>query len=303
MHGLLNVHKPKGMTSRRVVDIVARRAQTRRTGHAGTLDPLASGVLVVCIGWTTRLVPLIQERSKTYSARFLLGRRSDTDDSTGQVVEASTARVPPREEVAQAISRFTGAIMQVPPQFSAVHVGGRRAHKLARRGRAVTLEPRPVEVHRIELVNYCFPEVELEIECGSGTYIRSIARDLGEALGCGGLMSALVRRAVGDFTLESAHSIEDLQTRPIEELLLPPLAAVAHLPRRLCTAGDREELLCGRSLVCPPEISHPDGTLFALVDDANQLLALAEHDSIEHRLRPHQVFIQQGSSQKSRHHR
>jgi tRNA pseudouridine55 synthase len=183
--------------------------------------------------------------------------------------------------------------MQVPPQFSAVHVDGRRAHQVARRGGTVAIEPRPVEVNRIEIVNYSFPELKLEIECGSGTYVRSIARDLGDALGCGGLMSALVRRAVGDFTIENAHSIDDIRTRPIEECLLPPLAAVAHLPRRLCTPADREELLCGRALFCPPESLPLTDSLFALVDDADQLLALAEHDPAEHRLRPRQVFLHQ----------
>src|SRR5580765_8523123 len=127
MNGLLNIHKPSGMTSRRVVDLVTRVAGTKRVGHAGTLDPLASGVLVVCVGWATRLVSYIQERPKTYSARFLLGRRSNTDDVTGEVVEVASARAPRRDEVEAALQVFVGTVMQIPPQFSAVHVAGVRA--------------------------------------------------------------------------------------------------------------------------------------------------------------------------------
>jgi tRNA pseudouridine55 synthase len=290
MHGLLNIHKPTGMSSRRVVDIVARLAKTKRAGHAGTLDPLASGVLVVCVGWATRLVPFVQDRPKTYAARILLGKRSDTDDITGTTTEVEGAPLPTREAVEAALQSFTGTIMQVPPRYSAVHVAGRRAHKLARRGKAFSLEARPVEIHRIALTGYRYSEVEVEIECGSGTYIRSIARDLGDALGCGGLMSGLVRRAIGDFTIDKAVAIEDLPSSPIEELLLPPLAAVAHLPRFACNPADREELIRGRALPVSTE-PPPVNALVAVIDDAGQLLALAEHDSTEHLLRPRQVYM------------
>jgi tRNA pseudouridine55 synthase len=291
MHGLLNIHKPTGMTSRRVVDIVARLAETKRAGHAGTLDPLASGVLVVCVGWATRLVSFIQDRPKTYAARILLGKRSDTDDITGTITEVEQAPLPTREAVESALQSFTGTIMQVPPRYSAVHVAGRRAHKLARRGKPFSLAARPVDIHRLVLTGYSYPEADVEIECGSGTYIRSIARDLGDALGCGGLMSALVRRAIGDFTVAAAVSIEELLSRPIEELLVPPLAAVAHLPRWPCSPADREELLCGRQLPVLGEPPPSDDALVALIDDAGQLVAIAGYDGVSQCLRPRQVFV------------
>jgi tRNA pseudouridine55 synthase len=297
MDGLLNVNKPSGMSSRRVVDIVVRRAGTKRVGHAGTLDPLASGVLVICLGWTTRLVPFLQEQRKTYRARFRLGRTSDTDDATGTVTEVADASRPTRIQVETALRSFVGGIMQVPPQFSAVHVGGRRAHQLARRGKPVPLEPRPVEVHRIRLIGYGFPDVEVEIDCGSGTYVRSLARDLGNTLGCGGLMSALVRERIGDFSIATAVTIEDITARPLAELLLPPLAAVADLPCHTCTPIDCQQLIRGRPLLCPAEFLCPTGSLVALVDAAGQLQALAEHDLSEHLLRPRQVFLP-GCSQK-----
>jgi tRNA pseudouridine55 synthase len=291
MVGLLIVNKPSGMSSRRVVDIVARRAGTKRVGHAGTLDPLASGVLVICVGWATRLVPFIQDRPKSYLARFLLGRRSATDDVTGEQIEVVDAPRPTRAEVEMSLRSFVGEIMQVPPQFSAVHSGGQRAHKMARLGHTVPLGPRPVQIHGITLVRYEYPELELEIDCGSGTYIRSIARDLGENLGCGALLSGLVRRRIGDFSLARVVAIDDLATRPLAELMLPPLAAVADLPCHSFRPTDCDQLIRGRPLLCPADCRYPAGGFVALIDAAGQLQALAEHDAEEHLLRPRQVFL------------
>jgi tRNA pseudouridine55 synthase len=291
MVGLLIVNKPSGVSSRRVVDIVARRAGTKRVGHAGTLDPLASGVLVVCVGWATRLVPFIQDRPKKYWARFLLGRRSDTDDVTGVQIVIPDAPRPTRAEVETALESFVGEIMQVPPQFSAIHSGGQRAHKMARLGQTVPLGPRPIQVHGITLVKYVYPELELEIDCGSGTYIRSIARDLGQNLGCGALLSALLRQRIGDFSLARAVAIDDLAARPIAERLLPPLAAVSDLPCHSFLPTDCDQLIRGRPLLCPAECQYSPGGLVALVDAAGQLQALAEHDAGEHLLRPRQVFL------------
>ena len=291
MTGLLNVNKPSGMTSRRVVDLVARCAGTKRVGHAGTLDPLASGVLVVCLGWATRLVPFIQDRPKTYRAQFLLGQRSDTDDVTGELTAVPDAPRPTRADVESALKSFVGEILQIPPQFSAVHVAGNRAHKLARHGKRVPIEPRPVQVHGIDVITYEFPELSLEIECGSGTYIRAIARDLGNALGCGGVLSALVRTRVGEFALESAIALDNLAARPIAEMLLPPLAAIADFPRYTCTPADLAQLTRGRPLLCPAESSYPPAALVALLDPAGQLQALAAYDAAERLLRPRQVFL------------
>lgn len=290
MVGLLNIHKPSGMTSRRVVDIVARLAGTKRVGHAGTLDPLAEGVLVVCLGWATRLVSFVQERRKIYRARFLLGQRSDTDDVTGEVVAVVDAQPPDRPTVEAALCEFRGQIMQVPPQFSAVHVAGRRAHTLARSGKAVQLEARPVEVHRLDLIKYDFPNLELEIECGSGTYIRSIGRDLGTVLGCGAVMCSLVRSAIGEFRLDSAVRANDLVSHSIAAFLLPPLAAVAHLPRWSITSADLDLLLRGLPLSAPSPKDWPPGSLVSLVNNQDKLQSLAEYDAESGLLRPRQVF-------------
>lgn len=290
MVGLFNIKKPIGMTSRRVVDIVSRLAPTRRAGHAGTLDPLASGVLVVCVGWATRLVPYVQERAKTYRAKFLLGRRSDTDDVTGNVVEVAAAPRLERAQIAAALPQFIGKFEQVPPQFSAVHVAGRRAHELARRGAVLTIEPRTVSVHRLEIVDYHYPELDLLIECGSGTYVRAIGRDLGLALGSGAVMAALVRERIGDFSLASAINLDRLVPASIGNHLLPPLAAVSHFRRHVCSAAECAEITRGRPIAWPPSLSSATGEFITLLTPAGALLALARLDADQQLLRPQQVF-------------
>ena len=191
LRGILNVNKPSGPTSRDVVNRVARILRRVKVGHAGTLDPLASGVLIVCIGSATRLIEFVQRMPKTYRTVIRLGARSDTLDADGRVTEVEQPRIPDEGEVRRAVACQVGEISQVPPDYSALKVQGRRAHDLARSGQAVDLAPRTVRIDRIELVAYSWPRLELEIDCGGGTYIRSIARDVGEALGCGGLVEVL----------------------------------------------------------------------------------------------------------------
>ncbi|MEJ7590958.1 MAG: tRNA pseudouridine(55) synthase TruB [Planctomycetaceae bacterium] len=187
LFGVLNVYKPADVTSRDVVNTVQRLIRPTKCGHAGTLDPMATGVLLIGIGPATRLITMLQDGAKTYVAEFVLGQTSDTDDSTGKVEHLPTPIELPTGEVINArLQSMTGVVSQVPPVFSAVHVDGQRAYDLARRGEAVELAAKNVEIHSIRLLNYEWPRLELEIICGSGTYIRSIARDLGKTLGCGG---------------------------------------------------------------------------------------------------------------------
>jgi len=291
MFGLLNINKPAGVTSRHVVDVVTKAAGTKQVGHAGTLDPLATGVLVQCVGWTTRLVPLVQQQHKEYRATFLLGCTSDTDDVTGKVVENAVDAVPARSDIAELLPRFVGRITQVPPSFSAVLVGGRRAYKLARRGKKVAVPSREVDVYRIELLAYEFPRLELAIECGSGTYIRAIGRDIGIALGCGAVMSDLVRTRIGEFCIETALPLAELWPATIAENLLPPVTAVAHLPKRICTSADLIELVFGRSVFCAESESFPSDTDIALLGPNGDLAALALFKPDERRLKPRQVFL------------
>ena len=172
MHGLLNLHKPAGVTSRAVVNQIQRLVRPAKIGHTGTLDPLATGVLVVCVGAATRLTEYVQQMRKTYEATFLLGRRSDTDDVDGDVAEISDALQPSQAEIEGALPPFVGAISQRPPDFSAVKIQGQRAYALARLGEPLAIAERTVHVHVLRLVHYVYPQLQLEIECGSGTNVR-----------------------------------------------------------------------------------------------------------------------------------
>ena len=229
--GVINLHKPSGMTSRQAVDAVARLVRPARAGHAGTLDPLASGVLVVCVGRATRLVPYVQDMRKEYLARFLLGRPSPTDDVEGEVQLLPSPPEPSAGDVARACAALEGEIWQRPPAYSALKVRGRRAYARARAGESVELSPRPVRVDRIEIRRYAYPELELQIVCSAGTYVRALGRDVAAALGTAAVMSGLVRTAVGPFSLAEAVSPGALRPETLSQVLLPPLTAVSHLPR------------------------------------------------------------------------
>ena len=283
LFGFLNLNKPTGVSSRDVVNRVQKIVRPLRTGHAGTLDPLATGVLLVCIGDATRLVSRLQELPKTYVAEFLLGQSSDTDDSTGNIREQSPPGVlPEMEGVLAALQQFTGVIAQTPPAFSAVHVSGRRAYDLARRGEVPDLLPREVTIHGIQVLKYHWPVLSLEIECSSGTYIRSIARDLGQLLGCGGLMSRLERTAIGPYRVQDSLDPQLLSQATVEDALISPLQIVAGLPQYACTADDIHALRCGKQLLVAPQQLQPQqvlepGTSVALItEDPLQLCAIAE---------------------------
>ncbi len=229
--GLLILNKPAGMTSRQAVDVVARLARPARAGHAGTLDPLATGVLVVAVGAATRWIEYVQRMPKRYVGTFLLGRQSPTEDIEGDVTELPSAGVPALEQIVAAAGRFVGQIDQRPPAFSALKVAGRRAYDLARRGQQPQLAARPIEIHRIKVEKYEYPELVLDVACGSGTYIRSLGRDLAESLGTAAVMSGLVRTAIGGFRIEDAVDPRRLNADNWPPWLQPTLRAVECLPR------------------------------------------------------------------------
>ncbi|NOZ41302.1 MAG: tRNA pseudouridine(55) synthase TruB [Planctomycetes bacterium] len=278
MFGILNVNKPTGWTSRDVVNRVQRLGRPAKAGHAGTLDPLATGVLVVCVGPATRLISYVQQMPKTYEATFLLGRTSPSEDTETEVTELTNAPEPSLAEIEAHLPQFQGTIDQRPPAYSALKVKGQRAYKLAREGQAVELKSRPVEIYELALEEYLYPELRLTIHCGSGTYVRSLGRDLAESLDTGAVMSALVRTAIGDFCVDDALDIEQLNGELIEKSLIAPLAAVAHMPRLLLSDSQQIEIRHGRripthELAVTP--SSPTET-FVAVDSQGQLLALLQ---------------------------
>jgi tRNA pseudouridine55 synthase len=288
LFGLLNLFKPSGWSSRDVVNRVERIVKPAKAGHAGTLDPLAEGVLVVGVGGATRLTAFVQDSAKVYQARFQLGRTSDTDDSTGQVTISDVPQPPTLDQIHALIPEFTGTIWQTPPQYSAVHVDGQRAYALARQGATVEIAPRQVRVDRLEIVRYDWPDLEVCVECGSGTYIRSIGRDMGEKLGCGGLMTALVRTRIGPFLAESAVSIGELSKDNIREHLQPAIRAVEAWPQHRCTSDELLSLTQGRMIEFPLELA--EGTRCAVLTPNGDLAALGEIKSLR-RMAPTHVFV------------
>ncbi|MCS7022484.1 MAG: tRNA pseudouridine(55) synthase TruB [Gemmataceae bacterium] len=283
LDGLLVIDKPGGQTSRAVVNLVQRWFPTRtKVGHCGTLDPLATGVLVVCVGQATRLADYVQQQGKTYHARIRLGAVSTTDDADGQIREQKVAAVPTAEEIAAVLRGFVGTIWQRPPTVSAVKLHGQRAYTLARQGAAPELTPRPVSIQAIRLLDYRWPTLELEVDCGKGTYIRSLARDVGEKLGCGGYVDALRRLRIGPFTLQQAVPLVN-RTEPPP--LLPLELAVAHLPRLELTADQAERFSHGQPLAWPTKLPEghrgatstpPDENHWAVVDPQGFLIGIGE---------------------------
>jgi tRNA pseudouridine55 synthase len=273
LFGLLNIDKPFDVTSRDVVNHVQRLVRPHKVGHAGTLDPLATGVLVVCVGQATRLIEFVQCMAKEYIGTFELGCRSDTEDTEGEVIALQDPPQPALAAVEAVVGQFTGRIMQRPPAFSALKVKGKRAYALARRGQHVELQPRPVTIHELQVLRYQYPELVLRVRCSSGTYIRSLGRDIGEALGTAAVMSQLQRTAVGDFRLEDACPLHELNKGAITTRLIPPVRAVSDLPQLQIQDDEVIELGHGRAI----EARLPrDVRLAAAIDGRGSLIAIVE---------------------------
>jgi tRNA pseudouridine55 synthase len=270
MFGLLNVNKPPGPTSYDVIRTVRQHLpRDVRIGHAGTLDPFADGVLVLCLGPATRLADCIQSQPKRYRVTCILGATSPTDDTEAASTPTPGALPPTPAELEAALAGFMGDIQQVPPAHSAVRVAGRRAYDHARAGEAVRLSARTVTVHAIECVEYAWPRLVLEIACGAGTYIRAIVRDLGAALGVGAYACGLTRTAIGPFALAEAVAPEALD---LAADLIAPRRAVEHLPAVTAETEQIAQLRQGHALRIP---AAPIAELLAVLDAAGELLALA----------------------------
>ena len=289
MFGVLNINKPAGITSRDVVNHVQRRVRPHKVGHAGTLDPLATGVLVVCVGQATKLIEYVQRMPKRYVGEFLLGRRSETEDTEGEVELIADAPIPTNEELESALARFTGRIQQRPPAHSAVKIAGERAYKLARAGKEVNVKPREVVIHALNLVDFDYPRFVLDVACGSGTYIRSLGRDIGESLGSGAVMSKLERTAIGDFALGEAVGLRDLPNRAaIEKRLLPPQSALSALPLTELNENELGEIVHGRFVEC--DNAPRESNELVAVDTSGALVAVLVRRS-GNEFRPARNFV------------
>jgi tRNA pseudouridine55 synthase len=290
--GLLVLDKPGGLTSRAALDRALRWfPRGTRMGHTGTLDPLATGVLVLCLGAATRLAEYVQRMGKTYRAGLLLGARSDTDDADGTVTPTAGADAPGAAALRECLAGFVGTVEQVPPAFSAAKVTGRRAYDLARQGHEVALTARSVRIYGIDVLRYAWPHLELEVRCGKGTYVRSLARDLGDRLGCGGLVAMLRRTRVGPFTAEEAVSLEATPDAA-RARLLPAARAVAELPRVTLPEREVRRLRQGQAAALPADFGAA-GEEVAVFDEAGALAAVAAvaaPDRARRTLRPVKVL-------------
>ena len=211
MKQILLINKPKALTSNAVLKILKRITNRKKIGHAGTLDPLAQGLLIVCIGReNTKHIQDFVDLSKTYIATINLTATSATDDAEGPLTPVKIAHIPTVEEVYEVLKKFTGTQQQTPPIFSAIKIDGVRCYKRARKNQAVKIDPRTITIHEIKLISYLWPELIIEVHCSKGTYIRSLARDIGATLQTGGYLSDLIRTKIGDFNISEAISLTDL---------------------------------------------------------------------------------------------
>ncbi len=296
VHGWINLDKPVGMTSTHAVGIIKRLTKAKRAGHAGTLDPLASGCLPVALGEATKTVPFVMDGRKLYRFTVRWGEERDTDDAEGRAIETSPER-PTTEAIRALLPAFTGLIDQVPPRFSAIKVEGERAYDLARDGEAVELKARQVEIARLELAAAPDPDhAVFEAECGKGTYVRALARDMGRRLRCFGHVSALRRVAVGPFGEESMILLEELEAlchraaageASLADAILPVETALDDIPALAVSRADAARLQRGQAAI----LRGRDAPIFrgpVYVTVAGQLLALAEVDHGE--IVPKRVF-------------
>ncbi len=292
--GLLLIDKPEGPSSHEVVAAVRRELGLKRVGHTGTLDPFATGLLLICVGWATRLVEYFHVLPKFYEACVVLGERRDTDDLTGVVVARSEAwRSLDRSAFEATLHEFQGIFRQRPPDYSARRQHGHRAYRAARKGKPLDLESRTIEVSDVHLLNWAPPRADVGFSVSTGTYIRAIARDLGERLGCHAHLGSLRRTMIGAYHLSESVSAGDLAG--VRANIIPPFDAVSWLPRRELSADELNAVVVGRPIprgrVFPPALplaSLGDAMLPVALHAHGQLAAIGELDG--DLLKPAKVF-------------
>lgn len=276
MNGIVIVDKPQGWTSQDVTARLRRVFGTRRIGHGGTLDPMATGVLPVFVGRATRAVEFFEHAEKTYETVLLLGEKTDTQDVTGTVLEERAVDVT-KSQVEEVLTRFRGEIMQVPPMYSALKVNGQKLYELARRGKQVERQPRPVTVYELTVLSFENNRLSLRVRCSKGTYIRTLCEDIGEALGCLGCMEALRRTQAGEYRLEEAVALEDLLESSTPESCLRGMDTMfARYPAVKLTANQEKRCRNGNSFTRPM----PDGIYRAYGENGEFLMLAKVEDGV-----------------------
>lgn len=288
--GVLVVDKPVGLTSHDVVQIVRKGTNIRRAGHTGTLDPRASGVLVILIGPAVRLSEYVSASDKRYQAVVRLGVKTDTFDAEGRIENTSPVNIN-EEQFEEALTHFVGEIEQVPPPYSAVKVKGRKAYEMAREGEEVDLSPRKIQVYNLELLEWAVPEAVIDVYCSSGTYVRSLANDLGEKLGCGAHLVGLRRTKSGRFTLRDAVPMRKLKEHfdngTWYQLIIPAAEALSDWPAVELDHEQVEAIRHGHRVPAQPGI----GTMVRGISEQGELVALMEFDPAASEWQPKKVFF------------
>jgi tRNA pseudouridine55 synthase len=290
INGVLPIDKPAGPTSHDIVAKARRALGVRRIGHTGTLDPFASGLLLLCVGPATRLAEYLTSQTKSYSAGMLLGVSTDTDDLQGSPVsESDDWRELTRDRVLAAFAEQTGELQQIPPQYSAKKIDGERMYDVARRGGTVELAASPVTVYNLTVTRLELPEVDFEVDCSTGTYIRSIARDVGASLGVGGHLTSLRRTRIGSISVEQALPLDRLSdTDSVMDALLAPATALGSMPRATLDRSEVAAVRMGKSV--GTDLEAPEATPIAILGADGELVGIGER--VGTRLQPRKVFAE-----------
>jgi tRNA pseudouridine55 synthase len=291
LNGLLIVNKPVGPTSHDIVYRVRKWSNERRVGHTGTLDPLASGVLIICLGPATRISEYLLASDKKYRAIVRLGQSTDTYDAQGTFTQYNTQVDLTQEQIETALKNFRGKITQTPPAYSAVQVGGKRSYEAAREGEPMDLAPREITIYSLDLVSWKSPDLVIDVACSAGTYIRSLANDIGQALGVGGHIASLMRTATSNFTLKDAHSLNDIETAfragKGASLVIETDRALSDWQEVKLDADGAKKIMHGN----PAPMSAPAAGLGRAYDPQGRLVALVEADTTTNEWKPKKVLI------------
>jgi tRNA pseudouridine55 synthase len=282
MNGVININKPSGMTSHDVVQQARRILREKRIGHTGTLDPLATGVLVLCVGNATRIAQYLEAGEKEYAAVMRLGITTDTLDAEGRVLERRAYAAPSRVALAEAMQKFSGAIMQRPPAYSAIKISGVPSYELARQGKAEPNKARPVTIHDIRLTAYDDPFVSLAVRCSKGVYIRSLCADIGDAVGAGSHVTGLQRTRSGRFTIAESVTLEELAgmtaAGTLDKAMTTVDEALAGFPALSVEDDQAGRVSHGNRIACPAACANGDGGMVRLHGPEGRLLAVARID-------------------------
>jgi len=302
MDGILNINKPAGMTSHDVIAVIRRLSGQRKVGHSGTLDPAATGVLPVFLGQATRVIEFLDDEVKIYRAGVMLGATTDTGDAAGNITSRRNYETVTAENILAILPRFRGRILQTPPMYSALKHHGQPLYRLARAGISVEREPREVIIHRLEMLGYHPPLLRLEIECSRGTYIRSLATDIGEALGCGAYLEALERTRSGIFDISKAATLPDLAKAftagDIDKFLHPLDSVLQSIPRIELNEEEADAIATGQTITAVPGETGEKLRRRAYTSDG-RLLAILTWRQEEGAWKPQKVFYPYRERQSS----